>query len=106
MSDFGETQNLTAAIALAQLVHHGLATVPPEDLSEDWRPAYEAVRSLVGGGLYERKQTFLESIAASPYHVHMELEVDDALAQIKNPPQVLFDSPLRGKSPTRYCRVN
>jgi len=87
MSDSDETQDLTAATALAQLVHFGLATLSPEDIPDDWRPAYEAVRSLVGGGLYERKDTFLEAIAPSPYHVHMELEVEEALDHIENPPQ-------------------
>lgn len=84
MSD--DQSNQRAAAALARLIHHGLAAVPPADLPDDWRDAYQAVRA-VPGGLFQRRQAFQAAIAASPFAAHMELEVEDALDDLPDPPQ-------------------
>lgn len=81
-----EQANQRAAAALARLIHHGLAAVPPGDLPEDWREAYQAVRA-VSGGLLQRQQVFENAVAGSPFAAHMELEVEDALEALANPPQ-------------------
>ncbi|MCW5875422.1 MAG: AAA family ATPase [Anaerolineales bacterium] len=84
MSD--DQSNQRAAAALARLIHHGIAAVPPADLPEDWREAYQAVRA-VSGGLFQRQQAFQAAIAGSSFAVHMELEVEDAFDAIPDPPQ-------------------
>lgn len=79
--------NQRAASALAQLIHFGLATVPPDSLPASWAAAYQAVRAQVSGGLYERQQTFEDAIAVFPDHVHMEMEIEDALDEIGTKPE-------------------
>lgn len=96
MSD--DQSNQRAAAALARLIHHGLAAVPPADLPEDWREAYQAVRA-VGGGLFQRQQAFQAAIAASPFANHMELEVEEALNEIPDPPQDSLPGVSRADSP-------
>lgn len=82
-----EQQNQLAATALAHLINFGVATVPPESLPRDWRTAYEAVRSIAASYLVSRRHAFEEAIAASPFHIHMQMEVDDALERIEDRPQ-------------------
>lgn len=79
--------NQRAASALAQLIHFGLATVPPDSLPASWAAGYQAVRAQVGGGLYERQQAFQEAISGFPDRAHMELEVEDALDEIETRPE-------------------
>ncbi|MCW5878102.1 MAG: AAA family ATPase [Anaerolineales bacterium] len=79
--------NQRAAAALAQLIHFGLATVPPDSLPASWAAGYQAVRAQTGGGLYERQQAFQEAIAGLPDRVHMEMEVEDALDEIETRPE-------------------
>jgi len=40
--EFDELENAKAARALALLIYHGLASIPPESLPPDWQAGYQA----------------------------------------------------------------